>query len=369
VVAGIVRNIRIGEFQTGSLATFANVTTHSAECAMRVLVTGVAGFIGMHIAEGLLLDRCAVAGWDNLSENYDVELKRARVRLLQQYPNFSFQQHDIADQQIVQRIKSGGFDIVIHLAAQAGVVRSLENAQSYSPSNLLGFANILEGCRLGHVEHLIFASSSTVYGRFSKLPFTENDATDCPLNFYAATKKANEVMAYSYAHAHGLRITGLRLFSVYGPWGRPDMAYYLFAQKIVSRQTITLFNYGSMRRDYTYIADVVGVVRLLAFKNFSVPASKSVSSDKSDPYFSIYNIGSGISIKLDEVVNLLEEYLNVPAMRLYAPSRTGELVDTLADCTKLRTTFGCACETPFGEGVRRFVTWFEKNLSGACTVE
>jgi UDP-glucuronate 4-epimerase len=312
---------------------------------VKVLVTGAAGFIGMHVSERLLRDGCEVVGVDSLDTYYDPALKAARLARLQATPGFSFERLDVADPSATATLfESCGFDRVVHLAAQAGVRHSLNHPQAYAQSNLVGFVNVLEGCRHARVEHLVYASSSSVYGGNVKMPFSEVDRVDHPVSLYAATKKANELMAHSYSHLFGLPTTGLRFFTVYGPWGRPDMAAFLFVDAILSGRPIDVFNHGDMKRDFTYVDDIVeGVVRVLGH----VPS----------PY-RVLNIGNSDPVALADFIAAIEEALGMKARRRLLPMQPGDVPATCADVSALRTLIDFAPRTDMREGVRRFVSWY-----------
>ena len=311
---------------------------------MKVLVTGVAGFIGMHCAERLLGRGERVAGVDNLSPYYSVQLKKDRLARLQ-HAQFTFHEQDIADAAGVQRVFSAEKpDAVLHLAAQAGVRYSLQNPASYVQSNLVGFANILEGCRAHPPRHLVFASSSSVYGTNPKLPWSESDNVDHPISLYAATKKSNELSAHAYSHLFGLNATGLRYFTVYGPWGRPDMSAFLFARAILDGKPIQVFNHGDMQRDFTYIDDIVeGTLRVL---------------DKPTPY-AIYNIGNHAPVPLLDYIAILERALGRKARLEMKPMQPGDVKATYADTRALRQAVGFAPSTPLETGLQRFAEWFK----------
>lgn len=308
---------------------------------MRVLVTGAAGFIGMHCAKRLLARGDEVFGVDNLSPYYSVELKKDRLR---QLPGLEFQQADIADASSLRSFfEKARPQRVLHLAAQAGVRYSLENPQSYVQSNLVGFANVLECCRHHRPEHLVFASSSSVYGANTKLPWSETDNVDHPVSLYAATKKANELMAHVYSHLYALPATGLRFFTVYGPWGRPDMSPMLFARAIMEGQPLQVFNHGDMQRDFTYIDDVVeGTIRVL---------------DRPSRY-AIYNIGNHQPVGLLEYIGALERALGKKALLEMKPMQPGDVKATYADTRALADAVGFAPATPLGDGLGRFAGWF-----------
>jgi len=310
---------------------------------LKVLVTGVAGFIGMHCAERLLARGDRVVGIDNLSPYYSVQLKKDRVARLH-HQGFAFHEQDIADSAAVLRIFAAERpDAVLHLAAQAGVRYSLENPASYIHTNLVGFASILEACRAHAPRHLVFASSSSVYGSNAKLPWSETDNVDHPISLYAATKKSNELTAHAYSHLFGLHATGLRYFTVYGPWGRPDMSAFLFARAILEGKPIQVFNQGDMQRDFTYIDDIVeGTLRVL---------------DKPAPY-AIYNIGNHSPVRLLDYIALLEDALGKKAQLEMRPMQPGDVKATYADTTALQRAVAFAPSTPLAVGLKRFAQWF-----------
>ncbi len=316
---------------------------------MHILVTGAAGFIGYHVARRLLEDGHRVCGLDNLNDYYDVGLKQARLDQLKGCDRFEFKMLDIADSVRVSSLfKQHHFDRVIHLAAQAGVRYSLENPKAYVDSNLVGFANILEGCR-NRVPHLIYASSSSVYGANEKVPFAVEDRVDHPLSFYAATKKANELMAHAYSHLYQLPVTGLRFFTVYGPWGRPDMAYFKFVRAIDQGEPIDIYNYGRMERDFTYIDDVVeGMMPLL----HCPPQGQSA------PY-AIYNIGNNQPMPLLEFIELIEQAMGKTAKKNWLPMQPGDVPATYADIDALTEVTGFRPTTPPAVGIQRFVQWYQ----------
>jgi UDP-glucuronate 4-epimerase len=327
-----------------------------------VLVTGAAGFIGMHVARRLLADGYDVVGVDNLNAYYDPRLKHARIAELQAYSGFHFEKMDIADRQAVADLFAAHrFPQVVNLAAQAGVRHSLTDPHAYVEANLNGFLNVLEGCRGNGCRHLVYASSSSVYGANTRVPFRVTDNVDHPLSFYGATKKANELMAHAYAHLFALPATGLRFFTVYGPWGRPDMAMWLFADAIRQGRPIKLFNQGRMRRDFTYIDDVVeAVVRLVPKPPAPNPAW---SGDAPDPATSlapwhVYNIGNSQPVEVTEVVQLIEKAVGKPATRELLPMQPGDVPETCADVSDLERAVGFRPKTPIADGVRRFVDWF-----------
>ena len=311
---------------------------------MKVLVTGAAGFIGMHVVQRLLARGDEVVGVDNLNDYYDVALKQARLDCLSGHPGFRFVRLDIADAEALGKLfRQEGFQRVVHLAAQAGVRYSLDNPQPYVQSNLVGFANVLEGCRHGKVDHLVYASSSSVYGGNQKLPFSEHDNVDHPISLYAATKKANELMAHSYSHLFGLPATGLRFFTVYGPWGRPDMSYFRFAKAILEGRPIEVFNHGNMQRDFTYVDDIAeGVVRVLDRPPRPQPGFDAMNPDpasSSAPY-RVYNIGNHQPVDLMMYINVLERALGRTAEKKLLPLQDGDVVATYAQMSTLRADIG-----------------------------
>lgn len=327
-----------------------------------VLVTGAAGFIGYHLARRLLTQGRAVVGLDNLNAYYDPALKEARLKELAAFPAFRFERCDLADRaRMTALFAENRFANVVHLAAQAGVRYSLVDPHAYADANLTGFLNVLEGCRHAQSRHLIYASSSSVYGGNTSVPFATSDNVDHPLSLYAATKKANELMAHAYAHLFGVPMTGLRFFTVYGPWGRPDMALWLFTQAIFKGEPIKLFNNGRMRRDFTYVDDVVeAVVRLIGRVPTPDPAW---CGDKPNPATSfapwrVYNIGNHTPVEVTEVVALIEDALGKKASREFLPMQAGDVPETCADVADLEAAVGFRPATPIGEGVRRFVEWY-----------
>jgi UDP-glucuronate 4-epimerase len=329
---------------------------------MTVLVTGAAGFIGFHVAKRLLADGHQVIGLDNLNDYYDPALKAARLAQLTPAPRFRFERVDLRDQaEIASVFQHQRPDRVVHLAAQAGVRYSLVNPHAYTDANVVGFLNVLEGCRSHRVEHLVFASSSSVYGANTKLPFSTRDNVDHPVSLYAATKKANELMAHAYAHLYGLPCTGLRFFTVYGPWGRPDMALFLFTRAILEDRTIDVFNEGRMQRDFTYVDDVVeGVVRLLARAPSPDPGW---SADRPDPATSrapyrIYNIGNDRPVELLRYIEILETCLGKTARKNLLPIQPGDVPATWADVDDLVRDIGYQPRTTVEEGIARFVEWY-----------
>ncbi len=329
---------------------------------MNVLVTGAAGFIGMHTAAALLARGDRVTGIDNLNTYYDVSLKEARLAELTRNPGFTFKRMDIADRAAVAELFSGGtFDRVVHLAAQAGVRYSLENPHAYIDSNIQGFMNILEGCRHARTAHCVFASSSSVYGANTHMPFSVSQSVDHPLSLYAASKKANELMAHTYAHLYRLPMTGLRFFTVYGPWGRPDMAMYIFTRKILAGEPIDVFNAGHHARDFTYIDDIVeGVVRTMDKVAEPDPAwsGEQPNPATSNAPYRIYNIGNHKPVELDRFIGLIEEATGKKALRNLLPAQPGDVPSTYADVDALTQAVGFRPSTPIDEGVRRFVAWY-----------
>lgn len=329
---------------------------------MKILVTGAAGFIGFHTAKALLDRGDAVVGLDNLNDYYDVTLKKARLGQIEGRNGFQFVKADLADRgAIADLFEREKFDRVIHLAAQAGVRYSLENPHAYVDSNLVGFTNILEGCRHGGVGHLVFASSSSVYGANTSMPFSVHQNVDHPLSLYAATKKSNELMAHTYAHLYGLPVTGLRFFTVYGPWGRPDMALFIFAKKILGGEPIDVFNKGNHARDFTYIDDIVeGVVRSCDHVASTNPDWDSASPDpgtSAAPY-RLYNIGNNNPVKLMDFIGHIEKALGAEAKKNFLPMQPGDVPQTYADIEALDDAVGYRPTTPISAGIARFVEWY-----------
>ena len=329
---------------------------------MKVLVTGAAGFIGMHVAQRLLARGDEVVGVDNLNAYYDVALKQARLDLLAQHSGFRFVRLDIADTDAVGKLfRREGFQRVAHLAAQAGIRYSLDNPQAYVQSNLIGFVNVLEGCRYATVEHLVYASSSSIYGGNKKMPFSEHDNVDHPISLYAATKKSNELMAHTYSHLFGLPTTGLRFFTVFGPWGRPDMSYFKFTKAILEGRPIEVFNHGKMQRDFTYVDDIVeGVVRVLDRPPRAQPDFDAMHPDpaSSSAPFRIYNIGSHRPVDLMTFINVLEGALGREAEKELLPLQDGDVVATYAQTEALQAAIGFVPATSITEGIGRFVDWY-----------
>ncbi|RTL77631.1 MAG: NAD-dependent epimerase [Bradyrhizobiaceae bacterium] len=329
-----------------------------------ILVTGAAGFIGFHVSQRLLQGGHRVVGLDSINDYYDPSLKEARLAILRNDPNFSFEKIDLADRAATRSIfERHRFPVVIHLAAQAGVRYSIDHPTVYIDANLQGFANVLEGCRHNGCEHLLFASSSSVYGANTKLPFSVHDNVDHPISLYAASKKANELMAHSYSHLYGLPTTGLRFFTVYGPWGRPDMAMFLFAKAITEGKPIRLFNNGDMMRDFTYIDDVTEAVVRLAQR----PATPNASWDAQHPDpassrapWRIYNIGNNQPEKLMDLVQALEKEFGRTARKELLPMQAGDVYATYADIDDLQQEVDFHPSTPLADGVARFVAWYRE---------
>jgi len=330
---------------------------------MKVLVTGVAGFIGMFVAQRLLARGDRVVGIDNLNDYYDPALKADRLAHLNGSAAFAFHKLDLADRDgMAALFARERFDGVVHLGAQAGVRYSLTNPMAYVDSNLIGFAHVLEGCRHHGVAHLVYASSSSVYGGNAKLPYAEADAVDHPVSLYAATKKANEAMAHSYSHLYGLPTTGLRFFTVYGPWGRPDMAPFLFADAMLAGRPIKVYNHGQMTRDFTYVDDIVeGVLRVLdkpATANPDYDASAPDPASSSAPW-RVFNIGNSTPVPLLDFIDTMERALGVTAVREMLPLQPGDVLATHADTSALDAWVGFSPSTPLAVGVQRFTDWFK----------
>lgn len=329
---------------------------------MKILVTGAAGFIGFHLSKALLARGDEVIGLDNLNDYYDVSLKQARLAQLKDKPGFTFYKLDIADRPAMANFFTNhNFDVVVNLAAQAGVRYSLTNPHAYVDSNLVGFVNVLEGCRHSKVKHLVFASSSSVYGANTKIPFSVHDNVDHPVSLYAATKKANELMAHTYSHLYNLPTTGLRFFSVYGPWGRPDMALFMFTKAILAGEPINVFNYGKMRRDFTYIDDIVeGVVRVID----KIPEpNPNWSGENPDPGtsqapYKIYNIGNNQPVELIRFIEVLESCLGKTAEKNMMPIQPGDVPVNYANVDDLENDVGFKPNTPIEVGIKHFVNWY-----------
>jgi len=329
---------------------------------MNVLVTGAAGFIGFHVAQKLCERGDKVIGIDNLNDYYEVSLKKARLQKLAHFTNFKFIRLDLADRKnMVDLFTKQGFQRVIHLGAQAGVRYSLENPHAYVDSNLVGFMNVLEGCRHHQIEHLSYASSSSVYGANKKMPFSVHDNVDHPLSLYAATKKANELMAHTYSHLYQLPTTGLRFFTVYGPWGRPDMAVFNFTRKILSGEPIDVFNFGNHRRDFTYVDDIVeGIIRVhdkVALPNTQWSGESPDPGTSSAPW-RVYNIGNSKPVQLLHYIEVLEQYLGIKAKKNFLPLQAGDVPDTYANVEALNYAVGYIPSTPVEVGIKYFVDWY-----------
>lgn len=331
---------------------------------MKVLVTGVAGFIGMHVAQILLQRGDIVVGIDNLNDYYDPKLKHARLEQLKPYENFTFVEGDIADRQTVENLFSKEKPTrVINLAAQAGVRYSLKNPHAYIQTNLVGFGNILEGCRHHGVEHLVYASSSSVYGSNTHMPFSVHDNVDHPVSLYAATKKANELMAHSYSHLYGLPTTGLRYFTVYGPWGRPDMSPWLFTSAILEGRSIDVFNHGKMQRDFTYIDDIAeGTVRVMDKIAAATPEYDNAAPDPAGSHapYRIYNIGNHTPVELMTFIGTIEAAVGREAQKNFLPMQSGDVVATYADVEALKQDVGFEPKTPLSEGIARWANWYKR---------
>ncbi|MEQ1600143.1 MAG: NAD-dependent epimerase [Methylophilaceae bacterium] len=331
---------------------------------MKILVTGAAGFIGMHTCLRLLARGDEVVGLDNLNDYYDVKLKESRLALLQEFANFRFIKMDLANNAAVADLfASEQFQRVVNLAAQAGVRYSLKNPHAYIQSNIVGFTNVLEGCRHQHVEHLVYASSSSVYGANTTMPFSVHQNVDHPVSLYAATKKANELMAHTYSHLYALPTTGLRFFTVYGPWGRPDMSPFLFASAILEGRAIDVFNHGKMQRDFTYIDDIVeGIVRVLDKTAEADPAFDNAHPDSASSYapYRLYNIGNHEPVMLMDFIETIEQAIGKTAEKNFLPMQDGDVVATYADTESLQQAIDFAPRTPLKEGIGKFVAWYRE---------
>ncbi len=324
----------------------------------RILITGAAGFIGYYLSKRLLEDGYEVTGVDNINDYYDTRLKETRLNMLHEHKKFIFYKADIADRKKIGHIfKKPAFDIVVNLAAQAGVRYSLTNPEAYVDTNLVGFANILENCRKRPPEHLVFASSSSVYGTSEDTPFSIKQRTDKPVSLYAATKKANELMAHTYAHLYQLPCTGLRFFTVYGPWGRPDMAYFKFTKAVLDGEPIDVFNNGQMKRDFTYIDDIIeGTVRVI-----HNPPRKSriiTYEDSKDTPLKLYNIGNNNPVELDCFIEIIERETGKKAIKNMLPMQPGDVPETYADISSLEEDVGFRPVTPLEKGLKKFVEWY-----------
>lgn len=335
---------------------------------MNILVTGSAGFIGFYVTQALLKKGHKVIGIDNLNDYYDVSLKEARLAFLENVclengcqDNYQFIKMDIADRDAMSELfREHSFDRVIHLAAQAGVRYSIQNPNAYVDSNLIGFVNVLEGCRQQQSAHLVYASSSSVYGMNSKIPFSTHDRVDYPISLYAATKKSNELMAHTYSHLYNIPTTGLRFFTVYGPWGRPDMAYFSFTKKIMNGESIDVFNHGQMQRDFTYIDDIVeGIVRVMD----RIPECKASAFSSAEAPFKIYNIGNNQPITLERFINAIETAVGKIAIRNHLPMQAGDVPRTYADVFELMEDVKFKPSTEIEVGIREFVHWYAQEYS------
>lgn len=323
---------------------------------VKILVTGAAGFVGFHLSQRLLERGEQVVGIDNLNDYYEVSLKEARLAQLKDLKGFSFQKLDLADRAgMAALFAQQQFDQVAHMAAQAGVRYSLENPYAYLDSNLIGFLNILEGCRHSEIKHLVYASSSSVYGTNKKIPFAVEDNVDYPVSLYAATKKSNELMAHSYSHLYQIPTTGLRFFTVYGPWGRPDMAIFLFTKAILAGKPINVFNYGKMQRDFTYIDDIVeGIIQTLQ----RIPQAETDANSGTTAPYKIYNIGNNQPIELGRLIEVLEDCLGQKAEKNMLPMQPGDVPITYANVDALIRDVGFSPSTPIEVGVKKFVDWY-----------
>ncbi|MEZ2718724.1 NAD-dependent epimerase [Niallia circulans] len=330
---------------------------------MKILVTGAAGFIGMHLSELLLKKGFEVIGYDNLNDYYDVQLKLDRLKVLEKYRNFKFYKSDIGNKAAVDScFEQENIEVVVNLAAQAGVRYSLENPHAYIESNLLGFINILEACKNHKIKHLIYASSSSVYGANKKMPFSTKDSVDHPVSLYAATKKSNELMAHTYSHLYNLPTTGLRFFTVYGPYGRPDMAYFSFTKNIVNGETINVFNNGQMKRDFTYISDIVeGIYRLI-----NLPPQHNKNWDYENPEAStsyapyrVFNIGNNKPVLLMDFISTIEQHLGMKANMKFLPMQPGDVKETFADINDLVEAINFNPNTSINDGLKSFIDWYK----------
>ena len=331
---------------------------------MKILVTGAAGFIGFHLVQRLVRLGHQITGFDNLNDYYDVSLKEARLAILEGMDSFDFVRGGLEERSLVENLfQAGQFDYVINLAAQAGVRYSLQNPHAYIDSNICGFMNVLEGCRHTNVKHLVYASSSSVYGTNVTVPFSEHHSVDHPVSLYAATKKSNELMAHTYAHLFALPVTGLRFFTVYGPWGRPDMAYFSFTKAILDGRSIDVFNHGRMQRDFTYIDDIIeGIVRVMDLIPCPNPTWNTKDPDPATsaaPY-RVYNIGNNQPVELGRFIEVLEECLGKKAEKVFLPMQPGEVLMTYADVTDLADAVGFRPDTSIEAGIAKFVDWYRQ---------
>lgn len=329
-----------------------------------ILVTGAAGFIGFHLTKKLLDSGKTVVGVDNLNDYYDVSLKRSRLKILLEYPSFIFVQLDLKDKPALdEQFRKHEFEFVVNLAAQAGVRYSITNPYAYLDSNLIGFLNVLEACRHHPVRHLIYASSSSVYGANRKMPFSTHDHTDHPLALYAASKKANELMAHAYSNLYKLPTTGLRFFTVYGPYGRPDMALFLFTRAILEGKPIDIFNFGKMKRDFTYVDDIVsGINKVILAVPTENKAWDGASPDPATSFapYRIFNIGNNQPVELLEFIEVLEEKLKIKAIKNFLPLQDGDVEETFADVSDLEREVGFKPSTSISEGIGKFVNWYRE---------
>ena len=328
---------------------------------MKILITGVAGFIGYHLAKRLVLENIQVYGIDNLNKYYDVNLKKDRLAQLNAFEKFTFQLMDLSDRPaMVQLFQTQDFDCVVNLAAQAGVRYSIDNPHTYVDSNLTGFVNLLEGCRHSKVKHLVFASSSSVYGANKKIPFSVDDEVNHPISLYAATKKANELIAYTYSHLYDIPITGLRFFTVYGPWGRPDMAYFKFVKAIEQGNPIDVYNFGNMQRDFTYIDDVIeGIVRVM--NKPPIPTADEFGQIAAS--YKLYNIGNNNPVSLSRFIEVIEQALGKDAQKNFLPIQPGDVPITYADVDELMRDVGFKPDTSIEQGITKFVQWYRDYYS------
>lgn len=331
---------------------------------MKVLITGAAGFIGFTVIKRIVSERMDIVGIDNLNDYYDVNLKKARLKILSEASKFEFREIDLKDKEGIDGLfKECKFDYVVNLAAQAGVRYSIENPYAYVDSNLIGFMNILEACRNYPVKHLLYASSSSVYGGNKVAPFSTEHQVDHPVSLYAATKKSNELMAHTYSHLYGIPTTGLRFFTVYGPWGRPDMAYFSFAKAIIEGKPIKIFNHGQMERDFTYIDDIVeGICKLISLapkKNPEWDETEDKLSESFAPY-KIYNIGNNNPVKLEKFISVLEEKIGKKAIKNYMEMQPGDVIRTYADTSDLEEAIGFKPNTSIEDGLEKFVEWYKE---------
>ena len=327
---------------------------------MKYLITGTAGFIGFSLAKNLLEDDHEIVGIDNINNYYDVNLKKARLNILKKYKNFDNNIINLEDEKKLDEVfKNNNFSQVINLAAQAGVSYSFHNPQAYISSNIEGFVNILEKCKNYDINHLTYASSSSVYGANEKLPFSTSDSVDHPISLYAASKRANELIAHSYSHIYNLKTTGLRFFTVYGPWGRPDMAIFIFTKKILAGETITLFNNGNHARDFTYIDDIVeGIKKTIDRKNFSKTSKKILSVNSSRAPWDIFNLGNNNPTELTDIIKILEKKIGIKAKVKLGPLQKGDVPKTFADIETEKKLISFNPKVEIDEGISNFVDWF-----------